>query len=315
MIKLVMMMKEHDKRTRILVSGLLNVETTAAVRGFPIQYYPIDYPFFGVDSAVSGVGYNLAKALATLGDQVELVSYLGRDAEGKRILEQLREDAIPTGRISSGLRRTPVSVVLYEPQGRRQIYCDLKDIQEQKLDPADFEETLRGCDIAALCNINFNRALIREARRMGVVTATDVHVLGSVEDDYNRDFMECADILFLSDEALPCAPADFLRRLYRRYHNRVIVLGMGERGAMLLDARREEPLIVPAWSAGPVVNTVGAGDALFSAFLHYYAKGVDAEAALRRAVVFAGVKIGYNGASKGFCTERELEARLEEGQV
>ena len=38
---------------RILVSGLLNVETTVPVRGFPINYYPIDYPFFGINSNVS----------------------------------------------------------------------------------------------------------------------------------------------------------------------------------------------------------------------------------------------------------------------
>ena len=47
---------------RILVSGLLNVETTVPVRGFPINYYPIDYPFFGINSNVSGVGFNLSKA-------------------------------------------------------------------------------------------------------------------------------------------------------------------------------------------------------------------------------------------------------------
>ena len=37
---------------KILVSGLLNIETTVAVRGFPIDYYPVDYPFFGVKSGV-----------------------------------------------------------------------------------------------------------------------------------------------------------------------------------------------------------------------------------------------------------------------
>ena len=47
---------------KLFVSGLLNVETTVAVRGFPISYYPIDYPFFGIQSHVSGVGYNIAKA-------------------------------------------------------------------------------------------------------------------------------------------------------------------------------------------------------------------------------------------------------------
>ena len=65
----------------ILVSGLLNVETNVAVKGFPIPYYPIDYPFFGVTSNVSGVGCNIAKALTALGDKVTLLSFLGQDEE------------------------------------------------------------------------------------------------------------------------------------------------------------------------------------------------------------------------------------------
>ena len=63
----------------ILVSGLVNTETTAEVRGFPIQYYPIDYTFFGVNTAVSGVAFNLSKALTTLGDAVRLISMTGKD--------------------------------------------------------------------------------------------------------------------------------------------------------------------------------------------------------------------------------------------
>ncbi len=46
----------------ILVSGLINTETTVRVRQFPVNYYPIDYPFFGVNTAVSGVAYNISKA-------------------------------------------------------------------------------------------------------------------------------------------------------------------------------------------------------------------------------------------------------------
>jgi ribokinase len=42
----------------ILVSGLINIETTLKVDSFPIEYSPVRYPFFGVNSAVSGVGYN-----------------------------------------------------------------------------------------------------------------------------------------------------------------------------------------------------------------------------------------------------------------
>lgn len=297
---------------KLFVSGLLNIETTVSVRGFPISYYPIDYPFFGVDSQVSGVGYNIAKALSALGDRVSLCSFLAGDAEGRRILEQLRADGLPTEGIRTGLRRTPVSVVLFDPQGRRQIYCDLKDIQDRALRPEDCAEALRGCAAAALCNINFNRPLLRAARELGVPAATDVHVLSAVEDDYNRDFLEQAEIVFLSDEALPCGPEEFLLRLRDRYHSRVLVLGRGAAGAMLLERGQAAPVNVPAYAGAKVVNTVGAGDALFSAFLHFFAGGMEAKAALERAVVFAGVKIGSNGGAEGFCTERELAARMEE---
>ena len=81
---------------KMIVSGLLNIETTVAVRGFPINYYPIDYAFFGVNSNVSGVGYNIAKALTVLGDDVKLASFLGKDAEAERILAQLSDDKIST---------------------------------------------------------------------------------------------------------------------------------------------------------------------------------------------------------------------------
>ena len=39
-----------------MISGLVNMETTLRVRQFPLDYYPIDYPFFGVSSAPALLG-------------------------------------------------------------------------------------------------------------------------------------------------------------------------------------------------------------------------------------------------------------------
>ena len=74
---------------KILVSGLVNVETTLKVRKFPIDYYPIDYPFFGIKSSVSGVAYNIVNALNRLGDDVTLTSFIGNDFEGDFIINEL----------------------------------------------------------------------------------------------------------------------------------------------------------------------------------------------------------------------------------
>ena len=100
---------------KILVSGLLNIETTVAVRGFPIHYYPIDYPFFGVNSHVSGVGFNIAKALTALGDGVDVFSFAGNDAEAARIFAELDACGISTENIQKTLKNTPASVILFDP--------------------------------------------------------------------------------------------------------------------------------------------------------------------------------------------------------
>ena len=298
---------------KIFVSGLVNIETTVAVRGFPIEYYPIDFSFFGVNSNVSGVGYNVSKALSTLGDEVVFCSYAGSDEESERVIARMEKDGISSRNILHELKATPASAVLYDKQGKRQIYCDLKDIQDMRLSFDRVKPELEGCDAAVLCNIAFNRGILRGAKDMGIPVATDVHVLGDIDDDYNRDFMENSDILFMSDEKLPCAPAEFIRQVGERYHNRVIVIGMGGKGAMLLDRDAGKLCTVPAYTGAQVVNTVGAGDALFSSFLHYYIKGMSAEQALESAVVFAGIKIGYSGASLGFSDEKTVEEALLKG--
>ncbi|MBR1693542.1 MAG: carbohydrate kinase family protein [Lachnospiraceae bacterium] len=302
---------------KILVSGLLNVETTLAVREFPIPYYPIDYPFFGVSSNVSGVGYNLAKAFGALGDSVELFSFVGEDDEAERIFKHLREDGITAAGVFPTLKNTPVSVVLFDKEGKRQIYCDLKDIQEKSIDVSSdrLDAQLSACDVVAATNINFNRTLIKKAREKNKIIATDVHVLSDPDDEYNKDFMSCADLLFLSDEKLPCRPEEFLPKLEEKYHNRLIVMGMGGKGAMLLDAEKQKLYMLSAVKCKQVVNTVGAGDALFSAFIHYYIKGLGPIEALKRAQTFASIKIGFNGASLGFSDEETVEKAYENARI
>ena len=294
----------------ILVSGLLNTETTAAVRGFPINYYPIDYPFFGVNTAVSGVAFNIAKALQTLGDDVRLTSMTGSDFAAAYIRDTLRELGISAEHIRTNLQQTPASVVLYDPDGKRQIYCDLKDIQEASY---DFDTAvLDGIDLVVACNINFNRPLLHLAKEAGKTIATDVHVLSDIHDGYNREFMEMADILFLSDETIGDSYYTFLQELAATYPSRLIVLGRGSKGAALYARQSGQIIDLPAVRADRVVNTVGAGDALFSAFLHYYAKDFEPVEALQRAQIFAAHKIAVSGASNGFVTEAQIELALKE---
>lgn len=293
----------------ILISGLVNTETTVRVPRFPIEYYPIDYPFFGVNTAASGVAFNLAGAISTLGDRVTLLSMTGSDFSASYICNALQERGIGTEHIRPQLQQTPSSVVLYDEMGKRQIYCDLKDIQEAQYSFDD--DLLAAADVVIACNTNFNRPLLQRLRFMGKLVATDVHVLTDIHDDYNRDFMETANILFLSDEGIGENYSPFLRELAHTYHNEVIVLGQGSRGAAMYLRSDDSIRQMPAASVGPVVNTVGAGDALFASFIHYYAGGMTAVEALERAQIFAAAKIRVSGAALGFVTEQEIEQWIE----
>ena len=294
---------------KILISGLVNTETVTRVRKFPIDYYPVDYLFFGISTAVSGVAYNIALALKTLGDDVRLLSMTGSDFPSAYIRHELHQAGIAADDVKQKLRETPSSVVLYDETGRRQIYCDLKDIQETSYGFS--EEQVADADIVVACNINFNRELLHLAKRMGKTVATDVHVLGNIHDDYNREFMECADILFLSDEAVGDDPYGFVEALEEAYHTPIIVMGRGGKGALMYNRDDNRYHEMPAAHVGEVVNTIGAGDALFSAFLHFYAKGFSPVECLKRAQIFASAKIRVSGASRGFVTEAEIEEMLQ----
>ena len=81
---------------------------------------------------------------------------------------------------------------------------------------------------------------------------------------------------------------------------------MGSKGAMMYVRDEDRIYKMPAVNKGTVVNTVGAGDALFSAFICMYAKGYDPSASLMYAQHFAAIKICHNGAAQGFCSFEEL---------
>ncbi len=127
--------------------------------------------------------------------------------------------------------------------------------------------------------------------------------------------MQYADILFLSDEALPDPPETTARRLMDLYGNAIIVIGLGSKGALLAVREKDSVKRFPAVQTRPVVNTIGAGDALFAAFLSRVMQHQDPVRALCAAQVFASYKIGEKGAAAGFLSNEELDqwmAKVEE---
>lgn len=289
--------------TTILVAGLINIETTLKIDGFPLEYAPVRYPFFGVNTTVSGVGYNITKALTTLGNRVNFLSLVGQDAAAELVRRALENIGVDDRHIISHVNSTAQSVILYDETGKRAIYTDLKDIQEHSY---PHEPDFSGVVLAALCNINFTRPMLKQAQTAAVPIATDVHTIRDIDDDYNRDYMAAATLLFQSHEGLSVSPEAWIRQLWQHYGTPIAVIGLGAEGALL--AVKDDNFIerIPAVYTRPIVSTIGGGDALFSSFVHVYAHTGDPYAAIRQAVIFASYKIGVAGAADGFLTADEL---------
>lgn len=292
--------------SKITVCGLVNLETTVPVDKFPIEYNPINYKFFGITTHPSGVGLNLASALTALGDDVRLLSLCGDDTAGRSVRDFLKSQNINDRYVLSSSKATAQSVVLYDSEGKRSVYCDLTDNQDNSYDTDAFVKSSKDSDIAVLCNINFARPLIPVAKEMGLTVATDVHCLWDIHDEYNKDFINAADILFLSNESFIDREEDFVNNLKTVTNAEIIVVGMGKKGALLYQRKDNSFKAFPAVYTRPVVNTVGAGDSLFASFLHFYAKSKDAEYSLKLATVFASYKIGDTSACRGFLNEEKL---------
>lgn len=294
------------KNKKIYVSGMLNFEATLKVDNFPIYYYPIDYPFFDIDTSIAGPAYNITMALTNFNNDVTISGFVGKDRIGKLILEDLQNKKLSIHRIHTSINDTPTNIVFYDQFGRRQVQCDLKNLQDLELDWKKEKPAIAKSDLLILTNINFNRPLLKEAKKLGKKIATDVNIINDVDDPFNKDFMEAADILFLTNDGLSCNYEDFLIELYNKYHNEIIVLGEGTRGAMILDAKKRVIYHVDAVHTRSRLNTFGSGDALLSCFCNYYLKGYDSLKCLKLATAFASWKIGERGSSKGFLKHTPL---------
>lgn len=149
----------------ILVCGHVNLETAVPIHAFPIAYEPVRYHAFRIHSRVAGVGYNIARALQALGNNVKLLSLVGQDVVGTVVQQKLREAGLSTDYVLPDLSETGQSVILYDQDGRRQIHTDLKDVQQRPYPVHLFQEASRDCDLVILCNVNYTRPLLTLARQ------------------------------------------------------------------------------------------------------------------------------------------------------
>lgn len=290
---------------KFAVAGIVQVETIVRVDDIPVKYSPVVNVPDTIFTYVGGDAYNERVALKALGDEVEFFTMVGKqDIRG--VLWD--EDFMGEGDyVLPVLDSTPNAVILYDNQRQQQIFEDIKDMRDAGFNLELFKEKIEDVDAVVLANANFCRPLATAAKEAGKLLAVNFRGFTEEKMHYNEDFFKLADIIYVSDDNIVGSADEFVRKIADEYPAKIIILGQGAAGLTILS--KEDDLLAhykPVKTNG-IVNTSGAGNSLFSCFLHSYVSTGDAVHAVKKALLFASYKIGFMGTSVGFLTEEELE--------
>ena len=276
--------------SRFLVAGVTQIETIVRVDKIPVSFAPLTSEIDTIFTGMGGDAYNESLALAWLGDDVTFMSIVGRNQDLGLINPPDRKITLSTEYIIPQMNATPTAVVLYDKNRKQQIFEDIKDLRDNVYDMSMVAPIADACDMMVLANANFCRPFAKAAKQFDKPIAVNIRSYKAEKEKYNTE-----------------DPYDFIDRIANTYGTEIIILGQGSEGLILFDKSKNLRAHYNTVKTNEVVNTIGAGNALFACFLHYYMETGDSVNAIKNALLFASYKIGYMGTSNGFMTTDQLD--------
>jgi ribokinase len=300
--------KWRANMSKFMVAGLVQMETIVKVENLPLPYKQLESIPDIINTGMGGAGFNEAMALKWLGNDVDFLSMVARNMSRRQVEANMKINDVrmSTEYILPTLDGMPTAVILYH-KGKRQSFEDLKDIRTVEYDYDTFERCIQDKDMVLISSNNFCRPIIELAAKYKKPLAVNMRSMRDDKIVYKEDFLKGSDIIYISDDDLDEEPYEVVKRCSENYKAEVIIMGIGDKGTLLYTRKDNSFLEYKPVKTNEIVNTVGAGNALFSSFLHYYVKTGNPREAIKNALLFASYKIGFVGTSNGFLTEEQIE--------
>ena len=272
----------------------------------------------GFKMGPGGKGSNQSVASARVGAKVTFISKIGRDAFGDIALKTWKDEGIVARAAQSDK----------EPTGAAYIFVN-HDTGENAIivypgaggaiSPTDVEAAADAIRSAKVFVTQLEQPAasaqrgLEIARAAGVVTIFNPAPAEPIPDSIYPlcDYIvpnetEAAALTGLSVATLNDAKRVGDALLAKGAKNALITLG--ERGALLHNSKSS--IEIPAFSAGPVVETTGAGDAFVGGFAAAIARGIDPVEAARFGCAVAGISVTRPGTAPSMPRLAEVEALL-----
>jgi len=275
----------------------------------------------GFKMGPGGKGSNQAVAAARAGANVSFISRLGQDAFGDIALATWKADGItPRVQVSPDQPTGAAYIFVSDETGENAIIVvpgaaghispeDVTAARDAIVSARVFVTQLEQPMAAA-------RKGLEIARSAGCITLFNPAPAAPVPDDI---YALCDYVIPNETEAaaltgIAVASADEARRagdvlLAKGARNALITLG--PRGALLHG--RNGSTLIPAYAAGKVVETAGAGDSFVGAFAAGLAEGMAPDAACRFGCAAAGISVTRPGTAPAMPRRTEIEALLSRG--
>ena len=293
---------------KFMVAGFVQMETIVKVEALPVPYKQFESIPDLVNSGIGGAGFNEAMALKWLGNEVDFMSMVARSMSRRQIEAYLKtfDVNLKTDYVLPMLDGMPTSVILYS-KGKKQTFEDVKDIRHVEYDYDLLESRIQDKDMILMSNCNFCRPIIGLAKKYQKPIAVNVRSMRAEKIANKEDFLAAADVLYISDDDLESDHYDCIKECKEKYDPEIVIMGIGDKGVILYTKEDNSVIEYRPVKTNEIVNTIGAGNALFSSFMHYYDKTKNAKEAIKNALLFASYKIGFVGTSNGFMTEEQIE--------
>ena len=236
---------------------------------------------------LGGAPANFAYHASQLGHQAFIVSRVGNDRLGRRLLSALRGDRLATDYIQSDPRHPTGTVRVDVAADGTPDFTITPDVAWDYLEPSDSliglaERTDAVC-FGSLAQRNRRSRQTIEQFLDAAAGALKVFDINLRQHYWSAEIIKAgldrADLLKLNDDEQaklaellpgPDGPVDWARSVIDRYHLRLVCVTRGSRGCLLVspDQHAEHPGFEV-----DVVDTVGSGDAFTAALVSGYLAG------------------------------------------
>jgi sulfofructose kinase len=263
-----------------------------------------------------GVAANVACALASLDHSASVVSRVGRDDAGDRVLDSLADWGVDASRVRRGDEDTSYALVLRGPDGDRMIVAGGDSVPNLELTAGDRERCEDAdCVFTSAYAPNAVVSELVEMRKTGRIDALAFDLAGPLDELAGRgatpesiDAAAATADLFVANEvaarsSLDADPETAAAELAARGAGCAAVT-VGADGAFLTSGN--ETVHVPARDVA-VVDATGAGDAFTAALVHAWVLGdADATEAGRAAAAAAAQNCTGEGARGNLASRDDL---------